>query len=371
MFAAYDLVFSRLQPAFIGSARGFEPRATGGAARRMGTERPASTVSALQPHDTLRSRVPPERIPILGIPLDAVDASAARSFLRGALTEPWNGRCRHIVTLNPEYVMAARRDPAFAGAIHAADLIVADGVGVAVAARWLGATHARGVGRVTGTDLADWAAAESGPMQTPIFLLGGRPGVGAAAAAALARRFPQVRIAGHWAGGSARPEDDASAIARIAAGGARAVLVAYGAPGQVIWIERNRAALAAAGVRLAIGVGGTMDYLAGRVPRAPASVRRLGFEWLYRLAIEPWRGRRQLVLPRFALLAGLTWLWRRGNRARRWVRLMNPGARSAAGDRGARPHGLPGEESGARTPSSPGAASGSPRVPRPKDPTKA
>jgi N-acetylglucosaminyldiphosphoundecaprenol N-acetyl-beta-D-mannosaminyltransferase len=77
------------------------------------------------------------------------------------------------------------------------------------------------------------------------------------------------------------------------------VLVAYGAPGQVLWITRNRAALGAGGVRIAVGVGGAFDFLAGRVPRAPRPVRLLGFEWLYRLAREPWRWRRQLALPRF------------------------------------------------------------------------
>jgi N-acetylglucosaminyldiphosphoundecaprenol N-acetyl-beta-D-mannosaminyltransferase len=57
------------------------------------------------------------------------------------------------------------------------------------------------------------------------------------------------------------------------------------------------------GVRLAVGVGGAFDFLSGRVSRAPDLVRRLGLEWLYRLAKEPWRWRRQLALPRFATLA--------------------------------------------------------------------
>ena len=67
-----------------------------------------------------------------------------------------------------------------------------------------------------------------------------------------------------------------------------------------------------------------MDDLAVTVPRAPARLRALGLESLYRLAHEPWRWRRQLALARFAILTGLTWLWRRGNRARRWVRMMTP-----------------------------------------------
>ncbi|MGI8644555.1 MAG: WecB/TagA/CpsF family glycosyltransferase, partial [Thermomicrobiales bacterium] len=80
------------------------------------------------------------------------------------------------------------------------------------------------------------------------------------------------------------------------------VCVAYGAPDQVVWIDRNQAALADAGVRLAIGVGGALDYLAGALPRAPAWMRRAGSEWLYRLLCQPWRWRRQLALPCFVVL---------------------------------------------------------------------
>jgi hypothetical protein len=101
------------------------------------------------------------------------------------------------------------------------------------------------------------------------------------------------------------------------------VLVAYGAPGQVHWIARNQRELAEMGVRLAIGVGGTLDYLAGRVPRAPAPVRAVGLEWLYRLIRQPWRWRRQRVLPGFAFLGLLSWLWRRGNRPSRWARRID------------------------------------------------
>jgi N-acetylglucosaminyldiphosphoundecaprenol N-acetyl-beta-D-mannosaminyltransferase len=69
-----------------------------------------------------------------------------------------------------------------------------------------------------------------------------------------------------------------------------------------LWIERNLEALAASGVRLAVGVGGAIDVLGGKVPRAPRWMRQRGLEWLYRLVREPWRWRRQLALPRFVIL---------------------------------------------------------------------
>jgi N-acetylglucosaminyldiphosphoundecaprenol N-acetyl-beta-D-mannosaminyltransferase len=75
------------------------------------------------------------------------------------------------------------------------------------------------------------------------------------------------------------------------------LLVAYGAPNQELWIRRMSDRL---GVMVAIGVGGSFDYLTGRVPRAPAWMRRAGLEWLFRLIRQPWRIRRMAVLPMYA-----------------------------------------------------------------------
>ena len=85
----------------------------------------------------------------------------------------------------------------------------------------------------------------------------------------------------------------------VRASGADVLFVAYGAPAQEQWLTRNREALGAA---VGMGVGGAFDVLAGRVPRAPGWLRRLGLEWAWRLAREPWRWRRMLALPRFAAL---------------------------------------------------------------------
>ncbi len=261
----------------------------------------------------------PERVQVLGVPVDLLDRDGIIGWMTRALADPWDGHCRHVVTLNPEYVMAARRDTAFNMAIEEADLVVADGVGVALAGRLLSGRSGQPA-RMTGVDLTEWLAGAG----EHLFLVGAAPSVAATAREALVRRFPAARIAGLWTDGSPRPSHDGATRGAIQGSGARAVLVAYGAPGQVTWIARNRAALAAGGVRMAIGVGGTFDYLAGTVPRAPRWMQRFGLEWLYRLAREPRRWRRQLALPRFAGLVWVGWLWRRGNRARRLVKTMAP-----------------------------------------------
>ena len=91
-------------------------------------------------------------------------------------------------------------------------------------------------------------------------------------------------------------------VTKLAASDATVLLVAFGHPTQDLWIARHQEALAAHGILVSIGVGGSFDYLSGRVPRAPRLVRRLGLEWLYRLIRQPWRWRRQLALPLFVLL---------------------------------------------------------------------
>jgi N-acetylglucosaminyldiphosphoundecaprenol N-acetyl-beta-D-mannosaminyltransferase len=212
------------------------------------------------------------------------------------------------VTLNPELVMRARRDAGLAQIIRSARVVTADGAGILWALRLRGQ---RLPARVTGIDLAQALAQRAAESGYSIFLLGAGPGVAQAAADALTRRYPALRIAGCW-GGSPSPRDDAEVTARIRASGARLTLVAYGAPAQELWIARNLPALP--GV-VAIGVGGALDMLAGRIPRAPRWMRATGLEWLFRLWRQPWRWRRMLALPQFALLASAAaaheWLTRR------------------------------------------------------------
>ncbi len=235
---------------------------------------------------------------ILGVAVDIVSWADTNAWTRDRLLagEP----CAHIVTLNPEYVMACRRDGAFHTIVQEADLVTIDGAGVAIAVRWL--TQVRSVERVTGVEICWIAASISADSGAGIFLLGAGPGVAERAAENMVEVSPGAVISGTWAEGSAHERDDAETIRRIAASGADVVLVAYGAPGQVHWIARNQAALSAASVKVVVGIGGALDYISGSVSLAPALVRKLGLEWAYRLVREPWRWRRQLVLPQFALL---------------------------------------------------------------------
>jgi N-acetylglucosaminyldiphosphoundecaprenol N-acetyl-beta-D-mannosaminyltransferase len=235
---------------------------------------------------------PPSTIPILGIPVHAVTMADTLALIEGYMAEP---RVHQIATVNPEFVMAAQSDAAFRAVLRAADLCLPDGVGLLYAARWLGQALPE---RVPGSELVYQLAELAAARGWPLFLLGAAPGVADEAAAILAERYPGQVIAGTYAG-SPDPAENEAIVQRINDSGAAILLVAYGAPKQDKWIARNRETLAT--VRVAIGVGGSLDFVTGRAVRAPQWAQDAGLEWLHRLYKEPWRWRRMLALPRFAL----------------------------------------------------------------------
>lgn len=231
-------------------------------------------------------------IDILGV---AIDDATYGDMLD--LVDEWveSGLPHQIVTVNPEMLVAAHDDPAFRRVLRAADLKVADGVGVILAARLLG-THLGE--RVTGSDGIYRLAAHAAQRGYRPFLLGAAPGVAEAASARLSACYPALAVAGTWAG-SPHPADEETVIAQVRAAAPELLLVAWGVPAEEMWIARNRQRL---GVPVMIGVGGAFDFVAGVARRAPPWMQQLGIEWLYRLFREPWRWRRQLALPRFVLL---------------------------------------------------------------------
>jgi N-acetylglucosaminyldiphosphoundecaprenol N-acetyl-beta-D-mannosaminyltransferase len=197
-----------------------------------------------------------------------------------------------VATVNPEFVMRAHVDHDFARVLESADLCLADGSGVVWAARRQGCTMRE---PVTGVDLIPRLASLCAGRRLRLFLLGAAPGVAADLGSGLRTANPDLEVAAH--SGSPEPSSDAETLALIQRHRPHVLLVAYGHPGQELWIDRMKDQL---GVAVAVGVGGAFDYLTGRVPRAPAWMRRAGLEWLFRLVRQPWRIRRMAVLPLYA-----------------------------------------------------------------------
>lgn len=237
-------------------------------------------------------RVPPERIDVLGVGVNVLSEVDVSSITATYLE---NDRRLRIVTVNAEYVMIARRRSDFADVIARADLATPDGMGVVWAMRLKGASQRK---RVGGSDLI-WSLSRLAASQgQSIFLLGGAEGVAAEAARRLQAGIPGLTIAGTYAG-SPQASDAEELSERIKRSGAAILYVAFGAPGQDLWLDRY---LEATGAVVGIGVGGSFDYVAGRARLAPVWMRESGLDWLWRLVRQPWRWRRMLALPHFAYL---------------------------------------------------------------------
>jgi heptosyltransferase-2 len=229
---------------------------------------------------------------ILGVRVDNVNYDQALSLIEGFVV---SGTPHQVVTVNPEFIVAAQSDDEFRNILNVSSLALPDGVGLLWAARFLGRPLQE---RVTGTDTMQRVAALAAQKGYSLFLLGAASGIAVATAARLCEVYPGLKIVGTHAGSPA-PEEEDEIVRLIQKAEPDVLFVAYGAPQQDRWIARNLIRL---GVPVAMGVGGAFDFISGRAKRAPRWLQRLGLEWLHRLLHEPWRWRRMLALPKFVWL---------------------------------------------------------------------
>ncbi len=237
------------------------------------------------------------RVRILGVGIHDCDQAGAIAAVEAFLCEQ-PPRLHQICTVNPEFVMEARSNPAFRRLINHVDLATPDGVGIILAGKLLRQPFR---GRATGVGLVGGLAAMSSGSGWSLFLLGAAPGVAEKASHALIERYLGVKIAGTYAG-SPHDKDWSGILERLQSARPDILLVAYGAPKQDLWIDAHRHEMPGT-IKIAMGVGGVFDYLSGRAPLAPSLVRRVGLEWLYRLVTQPWRWRRILRVFAFGALA--------------------------------------------------------------------
>jgi len=229
------------------------------------------------------------RFTLLGVPVDPLTQSDAVDWVARAIQQ---GEPRLIISVNPERIMQAQREPEFAAVLRRADLALADGAGVLWAARRL---HKPLPGRVAGVDFLQALAGRGARDGWRFFFLGAGPGVAGAAGEILAKENPGFHLVGTYDG----PATDTASIEAVRTSGAQLVFLAYGAATEEAWLSHN---LASSGALIGMGVGGAFDFISGRARRAPPWMRDRGLEWLHRLTHEPWRWHRMLALPRFVLL---------------------------------------------------------------------
>lgn len=228
-----------------------------------------------------------DRIDLLGIPVGVLDLDQAVAAVQGLL-----GVGGYICTPNAEMLEAAQRHPGLRAALRGSAFNVADGFGVVLAARLLGQTLP---GRVPGIDLFTAVLARLAQSGQPVYFLGARPGIASRAADRITDEHPGLNIAGHhhgyfpaWA--------ETEVVQAIRHSRPALVAVALGSPKQELFMAKWAVDLSPA---VLIGLGGSLDILAGEASRAPPLLGRLGLEWAYRLVRQPTRWRRTLALPAF------------------------------------------------------------------------
>lgn len=221
-------------------------------------------------------------VAILGVPFDHVTIEGAIARIEAQIASQ---RPHYVVTANVDFLVQAHRDVELRRILLEADLVLCDGTPLVWASGWLGNRLPE---RVAGSDLVPALLQKAATNGRRVFFLGAAPGVAAEAAARLRTEYPSLNIVGHYAPPFADllDMDHAQIVQRIRDAQPDILLVSFGCPKQEKWIAMNYRAL---GVPVAIGVGATIDFLAGRVKRAPEWMRRSGTEWIYRLVQEPRR----------------------------------------------------------------------------------
>ncbi|MBI2634849.1 WecB/TagA/CpsF family glycosyltransferase [Candidatus Peregrinibacteria bacterium] len=217
---------------------------------------------------------------------------------------------RYVTTPNPEILLESEKNVEFKNALNRADLNIPDGTGILWAAKYQKITEngrrkklkwilsllsilffpryirSELRERVTGADLMKNICLKAPKNVVKIFLLGANEGVAERVKEELEKKHKNIEIVGTYSG-SPKLEHDSGIIEKINSTTANMLFIAFGAPKQELWIARNLKKLNK--IKVAVGVGGTFDFIAGTRKRAPQWLQKIGLEWLYRLIQQPLR----------------------------------------------------------------------------------
>ncbi|MBZ4645699.1 MAG: tagA [Clostridia bacterium] len=232
-----------------------------------------------------------DSIDILGTRIDFVTLAEAEQKVWNFLKED---KLHMVFTPNSEMIMAALKDDDLKKVLNAGDLNTADGIGVVYASKILGKPLKE---RVAGFDLAKRILAKLPQKKYTLYLLGGIPGIAETAKEKLQQEYPGIQIIGTHDGYFDEKEEQRM-IEEINKLKPDIIFVCLGMSKQERWIYNNRNKLNA---RVCMGIGGSLDVFAGKAQRAPEVFQKLGLEWFYRLIKEPWRYKRMMALPKFAV----------------------------------------------------------------------
>jgi exopolysaccharide biosynthesis WecB/TagA/CpsF family protein len=243
----------------------------------------AGTVGQTESTGWATPRRSPKYSLVLGTRIDVVTGPE----LLGELESAMPSHPVHLGYVNAHSLNLAYRDETYRNALQGCAYLLNDGIGLSLAARMRGLIFPDDL---NGSDFTLQVLALAAKRDWGVFLYGGRPGVAEQAAGELDRRVPGVRIVAVHDGFSGERHEVAR---RVRESGADVVIVALGNPLQELWLNEW---LPETGCRLGVGVGAFLDFISGRVRRAPDWMHAVGLEWVYRLYHEPRRLARRYVL---------------------------------------------------------------------------
>ena len=228
-------------------------------------------------------------VEILGVPVASLTMAQAVAQAERWMDERTGAL---IATANAEMIMNATRDEELMEILRAADLVVPDGAGTVWAAHHLG--HAMPE-RVAGYDLTQALLKRAPEKNRRVFFFGSAPGVAEKAKRKAESLYPGIRVVG-VRNGYFSEADEPGIIREIREAKPDLLLAALGVPKQEKWLKKHKDELS---VPVSIGVGGTLDVMAGTAKRAPVWMQKAKLEWLFRGILQPKRAGRLLALPKF------------------------------------------------------------------------
>jgi len=226
---------------------------------------------------------------ILGVDIDNITIEEAGEITKKLIKES-NKSCKIVVAPNTEFIMMAQKDEEFYNILQSAELATPDSVGVMLGGKFQKNPFKQ---RIPGQEYFRKVLEVGEKENWTFYLLGGRGEVPKIATENLKKIYPNVNIVGYHEG-FFEEDSEKEVIQEINELKPNVLFVAMGAPIQEKWIAKHKNELK---VDIAAGQGGTFDYEAGRIKRAPKVIQKLGIEWLWRLILEPSRIFRMVVLP--------------------------------------------------------------------------
>ncbi|MBY6032304.1 WecB/TagA/CpsF family glycosyltransferase [Marinobacter daepoensis] len=245
---------------------------------------------------------------LLSVPFANIDLPTAKARITAVLE---GEQSCNLFFINAHCLNLSYRNPTYHQALLQTPLVLPDGSGVKKGCELNGGSLAA---NLNGTDLFPHICEIATKQNAPVYLLGAQPGVAEKVSGWIHEHYPGLRVAGTQHGYFSNAEED-SVVENINQSGAEILIVAMGVPTQELWLHTMQDRL---NTRLNIAVGGLFDFYSGRIPRAPAWLRNMGFEWVWRFLQEPRRMWRRYLIGNVVYLSRV----RKEARIRRWVRML-------------------------------------------------